>query len=206
MNTLSKIGMLCMVCFLCLCGCSTQKENMDTPKERMDQMKEDTKETMDDIMNYFKEKKVEFENVQTIDQSTFAAYEGRSFDVDGKTVYLYRINRNDPHMMNVIEDIEDDQKLMVRIREEEKEYMALLNGNYILLYDPTTDMQDIVSIYQMYQKETPKPIDTNQKNAKDPINTQTSDGASGNAKTNDRNVANTTTGNQNVEVEEQVDE
>ena len=72
------------------------------------------------------------------------------------------------------------------------EYGAKVNGNFLLLYDPNADMNDVLTTFDGY---TSGGVNAGT-SAKDTTNTPTSDGAYGNAKTNDPNAGNTTSGNQ----------
>ena len=92
--------------------------------------------------------------------------------------------------------LEEKGKVRVNIKNKEMEYGAKVNGNFLLLYDPNADMNDVLTTFDGY---TSGGVNAGT-SAKDTTNTPTSDGAYGNAKTNDPNAGNTTSGNQNGDV------
>lgn len=186
-------------------GCSmnknetTGKENQSDTNNVANDVKDDVEDSIDNVMNFFNDKKVELENMQPIENMEFAAYEGKSFEVNGKTAYLYRVKSNDEKMKKVLKEAKDKGKVRVNIKNKEMEYNAKVNGNFLLLYDPNADMNDVLTTFEGYTRNV-TPNDTNGRNAKDTTNTTTSDGTSGNAKTNDPTTGNTTSGNQNGDV------
>ena len=183
-------------------GCSsnnnetTGKENQSDTGDVANDVKNDIDDSIDNVMSFFNNKKVELENMQPIKNMEFAAYEGKSFEVNGKTAYLYRVKSNDENMKKVLKEAREKGKVRVNIKNKEMEYGAKVNGNFLLLYDPNADMNDVLTTFDGY---TSGGVNAGT-SAKDTTNTPTSDGAYGNAKTNDPNAGNTTSGNQNGDV------
>lgn len=126
------------------------KNVVDGTKKIAKTAKDDVNDRIDNVMDYFKTKGVTYDAVQTIDDMGFAAYEGRSFVVDGKTIYLYRVKRDDPSMKKVIKEAQDKGKVRVRIDNKEQEYAAQVNGSYIMLYDSSLPKGNLQQLFPKY--------------------------------------------------------
>ncbi len=161
MNKLLKITLTSALVVSGLFGCASKDDknnksnNANTSiKEDAEDVKDDVAKTIDDVMDYFKKQKVEIGNVQTIDKIDFAAYEGKSFEVNGKTVYLYRVNDKDENMKKLIQQAKDTGKITVNINNKEQEYRAKVKGNLLMLYSSDEDMNDIIKSFDTYQNGT----------------------------------------------------
>lgn len=153
---LIKILCLSMIALLPLQGCSMNevredskdvKEDVERPVE---EVKDKIEERIDNLTAYFKEKDVELNELQTIEDIDFAADEGRSFTVDGKTVYIYRVNQDDAQMQKVMKEAKDNGKVKVNITGKEMEYGASVNQDYLMLYDQSINIEPIVSVFDSY--------------------------------------------------------
>ncbi len=144
-----------------LFGCSSKdnqnnkNDNLSTSiKDDAEDAKDDVTQTIDDVMDYFKKQKVEVENVQGIDKIDFAAYEGKSFEVNGKTVYLYRVNEKDKNMKKLLQEVKDTGKVTVNMNNKEQEYKAKVKGNLLMLYNYDEDLNDVLTTFDAYQNGT----------------------------------------------------
>lgn len=153
---LIKLLCLSMIALLPLQGCSMNemKEDAKDVKEDVqrpvEEAKDEVEDRIDNLTAYFKEKDVELNELQTIEDIDFAADEGRSFTVDGKTVYIYRVNQDDAQMQKVIKEAKENGKVKVNITGTEMEYGARVNQDYLMLYDTSVNVDPIVSVFDSY--------------------------------------------------------
>ncbi|WP_302759720.1 hypothetical protein [Amedibacillus dolichus] len=114
--------------------------------------KNDVEESIDHMMKYLKDEGVVYENMQNIDQIDFAAHEGRSFEINGNKVYLYRVKSEDENMKKLLRQAEETGRVKVRIDNKEKEYMAQVNGTYLMLYDQNVKADDLQRVFPNYSQ------------------------------------------------------
>lgn len=166
MNTKIKtFALLCVMAGL-LTGCSMNddttkddmsKENKSTQKaaddteKAADKAKNTTEDSIDNVMTYFKNEGINYENMQTIENMEFAAHEGRTFMMNGKTAYLYRVKSDDEDMKKIMKEAEDSGMAKVKIDNKEMEYAAMVNGDYLLLYNKEDDFADVQKAFPNYQ-------------------------------------------------------
>lgn len=156
MTKLMKIMFVSVLGFSLLQGCSMKdmEEDTESVKESVEQSADDVKDTVEDsidnVTSYFKENNITMDNLQTITDFDFAADEGRYFQLNGKYVYLYRVDSEDSAMQQVLQEAKDNGKVTVNITGEEMEYGARVNGNYLLLYDTEADIQDVLTAFDGY--------------------------------------------------------
>lgn len=164
-KTVTTFACLCMMAGL-LAGCSMNKDSekagedvnksaqraVDDTKDAADKAKNDVDDSIDNVMNYFKTNGIAYENMQNIENMEFAAHEGRSFMMNGNTVYLYRVKSDDENMKKIMKEAKDNGKVKVRIDNKEQEYAAQVNGSYLMLYDTKADYSDIAKLFPKYQQ------------------------------------------------------
>lgn len=152
-----------MACTLALCSmlaaCSTKDDKKDNKTENKVENKANTakdhaEDSIDNMMSYFKEKGVTYDQSENIDQMDFAAYEGRSFMANNNRVYLYRVKSEDENMKKILKEAADKGKVKVRIDNKESEYNAKVNGDYLLLYDTNADITDVLGAFPGYRAGT----------------------------------------------------
>lgn len=152
-----------MACTLALCSmlaaCSTKDDKKDNKTENKVENKANTakdhaEDSIDNMMSYFKEKGVAYDQSENIDQMDFAAYEGRSFMANNNRVYLYRVKSEDENMKKILKEAADKGKVKVRINNKESEYNAKVNGDYLLLYDTNADITDVLGAFPGYRAGT----------------------------------------------------
>lgn len=147
-------------------GCSMNKDKetdeMGTANKSTDKVEDNTKKTVDDaknsmddsidnMMSYFKEQGVVYEDMKSIDNMDFAAHEGRSFMNNGQMTYVYRVKSDDEDMKKVMKEAKDNGKVRVKIDNKEQEYGANVNGDYLMLYNMDVDATDLTHTFQNYQ-------------------------------------------------------
>ena len=74
----------------------------------------------------------------------------KSVTYNGKTVYVYRVQQDDAQMQKVLKEAKEKGKVKVNITGQEMEYAARVNQDYLMLYDSTIEMNDIVSAFDSY--------------------------------------------------------
>lgn len=164
-----------LACLLALCSmmsaCNVKKDAEDAKdkvEDKTDTAKRDVEDSIDNVMNYFKDKGVQYESDAKIDSMDFAAYEGRSFVVNGSTAYLYRVKNDDENMKKVMKEAADKGKVKVNINNKEMEYGAKVNGSYLFLYDTNADMNDVLQAFPGYVPgSTTTTTSANQEDGKD---------------------------------------
>lgn len=188
MKKLSSIVGVTLLAMTLLAGCSSTdtsdasnaEANKSTEKAK-ESAEKNVEDSIDNVMSFFKEQQVAVENVQPIEQMEFAAYEGKSFMVDGKNAYLYRVKTEDENMKKVMNEAKEKGKVNVSIDNEEMEYNAMVNNGYLLLYDPAGNMSALSGAFPDYVAQAPdtsNPSTTNPYDEKANSKTDTSNGTS----------------------------
>lgn len=186
MKNTTKYLVYLMIAAACVTGCTNKdKENAkhevnkaaDTTKKAGEDVKDKVSDSIDNVMTYFNKEGLKIENSKAIKNMDFAAHEGRSFDVNGKTAYLYRVNSDDEGMKKVIKEAKENGKVKVNIDHKEQLYGAKVNGDFLLLYDTSADMGNVLNTFPNYQAS----------GVNNPENTQNSTN-NANDGTNDTNV------------------
>ena len=153
--TLMAVSSLCALTLLSGCSWMDKEEKKveDETKEVADKAKDagdKTKNSIEDMMTYFKDEGLEATDVKTLDNMDFAAHEGRSFMYNGSNVYLYNLNMEDEGMKSLVKDVEKNKTVKVNQDGSEKEYAAMANGSYLLVYDKEADMGDMINTFPTY--------------------------------------------------------
>lgn len=168
----NKAACLLLVAGL-ISGCSMNDKNnknddmnkvADASKDAANKAKGVVNDSIDNVMNYFKKEGLKFENSKNLENIDFAAHEGRSFDMNGKTAYLYRVKSDDENMKKILKEAKDKGKVKVNIDNKEQMYGAKINGDYLLLYDEKANMNDMLTAFPNYQVNgvnNPEGSDTN---------------------------------------------
>lgn len=146
-----------MVALMSACGMNDSEDANGSMNKTYDSAKDSAQDAVDgvedsieNVMNYFEGKGVKFENAKEINNMDFAAHEGRSFEYNGNTGYLYRVKSDDENMKKIIQEAKTNRKVNVNINNEEKEYGALVNGNFLFLYDQNADWKDVETAFPAY--------------------------------------------------------
>lgn len=106
---------------------------------------------INDVMDYFEKEGIRAENMSEIDQFDFAAHEGRMFEVNGETVYLYRLNTEDAKMKTWMDEIQKNKKVSVNQNGMDEEYSALINNDYLLVYKMGADIAPLDETFTGYK-------------------------------------------------------
>lgn len=160
-----------------------------------------TEDSMDNLMYYLNQQGITMENLEPINQMDFAAHEGKSFSYNGSTAYLYRLKSDDANMKALLDSAKKNGTVKVNVDGSEQMYNASVNGDYLFVYDPTSQMGEFIQALGKYvpgattttpnsggTKTTPNTGDTVDKgtNPKDQGTTTTDDEK--NADTSDKAV------------------
>ena len=121
-------------------------------------------DSIDNVMDFLTQKNIKYENMQTLNNMEFAAHEGRSFTIDGKNAYLYRVKEDDENMKKIMEQARKNGKVKVSITGKEMEYNARVNGNYLLLYDPSAKIDEALNAFDTYRYDATNNMDGNNNN------------------------------------------
>lgn len=146
-----------LVCML-LCGCQRMNQKVD---EKMNQVQQDvdkvkdevvktSQKTMDDLMDHFEEQKVEFDDLKDVEKTSFPYHDGKSFMIDDTYAYLYHLDLSDQSMNDLLQKAKQDGMLEISINDEMKTYQAIVNGEFLLLYDQKADAQQIADVFKTY--------------------------------------------------------
>lgn len=157
------VAVVCTLSLMTGCGNSDSKDTTDGEVNKSVENAKDTAEkTMDDsidnVMTFFNDQKVKVENVKPIDKMEFAAYEGRTFTVDGNDVYLYRVKMEDENMKKVMNEAKEKGKVKVSIDNKETEYNASVNNGYLMLFNQNMDNASIKNSFDQYRAANPSTL------------------------------------------------
>lgn len=111
---------------------------------------EQRKGNMQDLVNEFKSKGIQFENEQTLNSFDFAAHEGRSLSLNGETVYLYRLNMNDEKMKEWAKTVKEKNMVTVNQNGKDEEYSAVMNNDYLLVYRKNANVSPLDEVFRNY--------------------------------------------------------
>lgn len=157
MKQMKKLFVL-FVCMLVFCACADTEQKMqktvedtaDKVEDRVEDTLDSGERSMDDLMNYLNEAQIGIEQEEVIEDIPFAAYEGRSFMINGNRVYLYRINKNDGDMQMILQQLQEDGMVSVERNGQKMKYQGKLSNDYLLLFDPGVDTGTLVDTLQRY--------------------------------------------------------
>lgn len=180
------------------CGMNDKKDantktnqTKEAAEKSVKDAKNKTEDSIDNVMNYFKEQGLKFENSKAITDIDFAAYEGRSFDYNGSTAYLYRVKSDDDNMKKVLKEAKDNGRVKVSIDNKEQEYGAKVNGDFLFLYDANQNWNDYVSAFPSYTYSGTASSNTGSNGVTDPSNPGTTKNANEqNSNSNSNNTQN----------------
>lgn len=109
-----------------------------------------SEDSIQNMMNYMKEKGITISDMSPIDTMDFAAHEGQSFSYNGNTAYLYRLKSDDANMKALLEDAKKNGTVKVNMDGKEQMYNASVNGDYLFVYDPAANMGDLINAMGNY--------------------------------------------------------
>ena len=164
------------------CGMNDKKD----ANTKTNQTKEAAEKSVKDAKN-----KTEDSIDNAITDIDFAAYEGRSFDYNGSTAYLYRVKSDDDNMKKVLKEAKDNGRVKVSIDNKEQEYGAKVNGDFLFLYDANQNWNDYVSAFPSYTYSGTAGSNTGSNGVTDPSNPGTTKNANEqNSNSNSNNTQN----------------
>ena len=122
-------------------------------------------DSIDNVMDFFTQKNIKYENMQTLDNMRIAAHiEVIYFTIDGKNAYLYRVKEDDENMKKIMEQARNNGKVKVSITGKEMEYNARVNGNYLFLYDPSAKIDEALNAFDAYRYDATNNMSGNNNN------------------------------------------
>lgn len=151
-----KKTILGLVMILLLSGCgmwNRSGNNKGTAKNLPAENERYPKEsayTNADMMNYLRENGVTYTGDEKINSMDFSAHEGTSFMMNDSKVFLYRLKGNEEQMGNLLKDAKMKKKVKVKENGQEKEYGAMVNGDYLLIYDEKADMKELKNMFSKF--------------------------------------------------------
>lgn len=178
-------ALMCGIVFMSGCSMNDEKDPTDGEANKStENAKKSAEKTVDDsidnVMDFFETQQVKVENMQPIENMDFAAYEGRTFMVDGENAYLYRVKMDDENMKKVMKEAEEKGKVKVSIDNKEMEYAASVNNGYLLLYEPSAShaatLKSTFSKYTSAGLGATNPSTLNPNEGKNTQNTETTNG------------------------------
>lgn len=153
--------------FLSLCmlfslgACSFRKENGMTENNATGDKGNNTENQKDDgsisdVMDYFKSNNISYRDDKDITKFDWAAKEGKSFVYDGNTFYLYKVDTTDKDVAAMLEKVQTSNAISATQNGTTKEYGAMNNGSYLLIYDKDAAVDKMQEIFSKYKYETKK--------------------------------------------------
>lgn len=148
-----KILILACSIFL-LSGCSWFR-NDEPPVQPDDNtnMPEVDNKTMgiQDLLDEFEDNDIMLDNITEVDSVDFASQEGRTFELNGETMYLYRLNNQDAKYQTTIDQINEYGSVILNHNGVDEEYSAMLNSDYLLLYKLDADISPLDEVFSSYK-------------------------------------------------------
>lgn len=143
-------------CVFLMSGCSMWDDSANSTANQTTETAPNTttpskmEDSMDNMMNYLNEQGIRVDDMEPIDQMDFAAYEGKSFTYNGSTAYLYRLKSDDENMRALLDSAKENGTVKVSMDGNEQMYNASVNGDYLFVYDPETQMGDFIKALGNY--------------------------------------------------------
>lgn len=142
-----------LMLILCIfaCACSKQVNPSNEVKESINEVKEKSNHVLDDLMAHFKKANINFDNLNDLDNISFNAKAGKSFTIDGSNAYLYELDLNDSKMQDLVKQVNENGRVEVMMNDQKQYYSAILNGNFLFLYEPSADAQQIGDVFKKFK-------------------------------------------------------
>lgn len=173
-----KKFMLSLFCILTLCACTNNTDNNANSKTNASTTEGKPQDsstantplsTLDDFMTYLNDQGVEYADEQPISDMNITAHEGRSFNVNGSTGYIYRIDSTDDTMKKLLASAQENGELQATQNGVQKSYTAHVNGDYLLLYDKDANLDSLVKVFPSFNQNAPQTSNTTNPSASNPV-------------------------------------
>ncbi len=152
-----KKKILLLFCVVCLSGCSMfmrEEENQDTQVEETEKEEVvDSNDSLENMFVHFDAQQIPYAEKTIIEEINFAAKEGYSFMYENEYIYLYHLDPSDEAMQQVLQEAESDGTLSAEQNGELKNYNALVNGNFIMMYDGETQFESLEKSFTQYKMQ-----------------------------------------------------
>ncbi|NBK97058.1 MAG: hypothetical protein EOM50_03405 [Erysipelotrichia bacterium] len=149
-----NIAFLSLLMMLSLVGCMNNDKKETTSDQSEEKKKTETNKeegSVSDVMNYFKENGIVYDNDKVLSDFDWAAKEGTSFQYNGKSIYLYRVDGSNAQMNEVLNKVKSSNAISANQNGTNKEYSARVNGNYLMIYDQEAAIDELVKIFDKYK-------------------------------------------------------
>lgn len=134
------------------CFNDSNKEVMDNAKKDTEKGMDNMEDSIDNVMRHFESNEVNYENEEMLDNFDFAAKEGRRFKYQNKDVYMYRIDTSDSKVKDLIQNVNDTNRIQASMNNKTMDYGASVNGNYLMVYDKNLKEDDVLlKTFQSYK-------------------------------------------------------
>lgn len=151
-----QISLLMLIMFS-MSACSMFSSNDTTSQDSVEkedvveESKDNTTESISNIFTHFDDNNIEYTEKEKIENMDFAAEEGYSFRFDNEYVYLYRLDDTDSMMQQVLDEANNRGILTATQNGVDQDYKALVNGNYIMIYNQDATIEDLETKFNEYK-------------------------------------------------------
>lgn len=142
--------LMLILCILA-CACSKQVSSSPAVKESINEVQQKSNHVLDDLMEHFKKANINFNNLNDLDNISFNARAGKSFTINDSNAYFYELDLNDSKMQDLVNQVNTSGQVEVMMNDKKQKYNAILNGNFLFLYDPKADAQQIADVFQNFK-------------------------------------------------------
>ncbi|MEG0264683.1 MAG: hypothetical protein RSC93_10045 [Erysipelotrichaceae bacterium] len=157
LNHLLKNALLVTFMVSLLSGCSyfnkddtSEKDKVETSKKEKSVEKE-ASDSIDEVMKWMEQQGIKYNEMETLNEMNFAAHEGRSFKYNENLVYLYRVNTSDEKMNSFLNETQHSKIVNVNENGVEKQYKALVNRDYLMVYQDGKDISQLETLFPTYK-------------------------------------------------------
>ncbi len=161
---MKKILVLCLSIVLAGCSCSTQPTPTATPSATPSASPSASPETSlyntKDYVDYLSNSYT-LTNPSPIDQLDGNALEGYTFGLDSMDFYLLRFDRNNESASAWLDEAMTNGYIEVKVGDQMKKYYAVVNQDYMLLYEQDNLDSSFREYFQNFDYHSPSNSNTN---------------------------------------------
>lgn len=160
-----KLIVLCLTLLMCGCSCSTQNPSptptpSPTPSATPTASPESMNGNAKGVMDYLS-KNYTLTNPSPINNLDGNAMEGYTFGYDSADYYLLRFDRNNGTASQWLDEANKNGYIEVKINDQLKKYYAVVNQDYMLLYETEHLDSGFKEYFQNYSYHNPSDPSTN---------------------------------------------
>ncbi len=162
---MKKILVLCLILILAGCSCSTQPSSPTatpsatpsaSPSASPETSLYNTKDYVDYLSNNYS-----LTNPSPIDNLDGNALEGYTFGLDSADFYLLRFDRNNESASLWLDEAMTNGYIEVKVGDQMKKYYAVVNQDYMLLYEQEDLDSGFREYFQNFDYHSPSNPNTN---------------------------------------------